>query len=363
VPLRAALSLIGALALIGCGGGTGDDAVTPPPQPPGIYVSASDGNDLGDGSPPSPLKTLTAALAMAGPGDTVYAAPGTYDVANGEVFPLLVPADVTVEGDVPNRGVGVVPTLVSGAGVETGMFATHACVALGEGASVRGLQIQAGSTTYAFTGALIEDATAEVADCTFAPGSYVGIVMTGSGASQFHDNTFQTSSYGIYLVGASSDVTVQGNTFDGPSYGIDMVGALEPSILDNHFGVSTAGPAGIQVQSSSPWIEGNTFGPSTFGTGACVVTIGSPVFRGNTFTGDIGVLLQPSAQADLGTVASPGLNSFAGLTGFAVKHEGGATVQAQGNTWQHAPPIAGQDIVVTGAGSVVYGPGASDKVP
>jgi len=44
---------------------------------------------------------------------TVAVAPGAYDTANGEVFPLVVPSGVTLLGDEDNRGQG---TTVQGEG-------------------------------------------------------------------------------------------------------------------------------------------------------------------------------------------------------------------------------------------------------
>lgn len=56
-----------------------------------LYVDAARPNDTGDGlSWATAFKTLTKGLAQSQVGTTVYVATGTYNTANGEVFPLVV---------------------------------------------------------------------------------------------------------------------------------------------------------------------------------------------------------------------------------------------------------------------------------
>jgi hypothetical protein len=66
-----------------------------------IYVSASSGDDTGDGSSSAPLRSITAALRIAGSGTAIMVASGVYDADNGEEFPLDFPDSVTVEGEDP----------------------------------------------------------------------------------------------------------------------------------------------------------------------------------------------------------------------------------------------------------------------
>jgi hypothetical protein len=65
-----------------------------------IYVNAATGNDdTGIGGRNKPFKTITKGLDVAVAGQTVVAAPGVYDAANGESFPINIPASVTLEGE------------------------------------------------------------------------------------------------------------------------------------------------------------------------------------------------------------------------------------------------------------------------
>ena len=55
---------------------------------PDLYVDASSPDDDGTGAAGSPFKTLTNAFANAQAGTRIHVAPGTYNAANGDVFPL-----------------------------------------------------------------------------------------------------------------------------------------------------------------------------------------------------------------------------------------------------------------------------------
>ena len=64
-----------------------------------LYVNAVTGNDSASGRQSEPFKTITRALQQAQPQTTVYIYPGIYDTENGEVFPFLIPATVSLIGD------------------------------------------------------------------------------------------------------------------------------------------------------------------------------------------------------------------------------------------------------------------------
>lgn len=85
------------LIISGCGGSASSSA---PSEPVGtIYVDSVNGNDIGgDGSNNLPFRTLTHSINM-GRTTQIILAPGTYDSTNGEVFPVIVPAGVTIRSN------------------------------------------------------------------------------------------------------------------------------------------------------------------------------------------------------------------------------------------------------------------------
>src|SRR5512145_3163030 len=110
--------VLGTAILVLCAGNLliscGDGGDSPAPLP--YTVNAASGNDAAGNGVTIPYRTITRALASAGLGDTVTVAPGTYDSALGESFPIVIPPGVTLIGDEANKGNGPAPTLILGGG-------------------------------------------------------------------------------------------------------------------------------------------------------------------------------------------------------------------------------------------------------
>jgi hypothetical protein len=104
------------------------------------YVDAVNGSDAsGDGSPGNPWQTLTHALSQVdGPDVEIHAAPGTYDTALGEVFPL------TMEPGVSLVGSGYTNTVVLGTSANY-VFVFPNTVQYGSDTTIRGFRISGGS--------------------------------------------------------------------------------------------------------------------------------------------------------------------------------------------------------------------------
>ena len=66
-----------------------------------IFVDVARGNDVtGIGSMNRPFKTISKGISVGKSGQIILVAPGTYNVASGESFPLIPTRDVTVQGEV-----------------------------------------------------------------------------------------------------------------------------------------------------------------------------------------------------------------------------------------------------------------------
>src|SRR5688500_17905353 len=68
------------------------------------------------GTQPQPFRTITRAIATVLAGQTIQVAPGTYDAALGETFPLLLPPGTALLGDELTKGNGSTPTRIEGGG-------------------------------------------------------------------------------------------------------------------------------------------------------------------------------------------------------------------------------------------------------
>ena len=61
-----------------------------------IYVDPASGDDTFPGTQAQPLRTVTRALAVSSAGTSIHMAPGIYQSSTGEIFPLQVPAGVSL---------------------------------------------------------------------------------------------------------------------------------------------------------------------------------------------------------------------------------------------------------------------------
>src|SRR2546426_6318021 len=129
---RIPVIILAALALAACPGKKNKKHDDDVPSAPSIYyVNASAGSDMNPGTQTSKFKTITKAMSVATrSGTTVEVAPGLYDVANGETFPITVPAGVLLKGDETTWGGGSTPTSIVGGGLAPGATAGSVGVAL-----------------------------------------------------------------------------------------------------------------------------------------------------------------------------------------------------------------------------------------
>jgi hypothetical protein len=82
-----------------------------------LFVDPRLGRDEQDGSSGrSPLRTITRALQLAQPNSVIILAPGTYSADTGEVFPLRVDRQITLQGNPGRQGLG---TVIQGSGLYT----------------------------------------------------------------------------------------------------------------------------------------------------------------------------------------------------------------------------------------------------
>ena len=193
----------------------------PPPSvqfvsPYDIYVDAQNGDDVtGDGSVNNPYKTITKGLSVAQPSDSVKVAPGTYDVANGEQFPLEVPYLVSLIGDPDTRGGGATPTWIKGYGhLQAQAYVT---IAAQETCQITGFTI-----------------TNDQSSGMFADDGYWGLYVSG------------------HMVRITRN-TIRGNADLGAYFGTPATACVfsDNFVRDNHVGVSFAGPGVTKVEHNS----------------------------------------------------------------------------------------------------------------
>ena len=249
---------------------------------------------------------------------------------------------------------GTTPTVIEGLGAFVIDQWTVATIVGAEGARISGLKIGAATTTLGHMSVVMDSVMTVVSDNTFQSPTYGGIFMHYS-TSSVKDNVFDGSSYGVYIKNCPDAPVIEENSFLSTSIPIDVVGSVTTAVVRNNT-ITGSGQVGIQVQAGQPRIEGNVFDKSTgysFGAVRSQSTSAMPIVRGNTFL-CTNAALNVNGTPDFGTGSDPGNNDFSGVTGVSFTHEGSSTIQALGNTWPNTPPVVGNDIVITGGGSVVF---------
>jgi len=308
---RLSVIILAALALAAC---PGKKKPPEPPVPPAqtiFYVSTS-GSNTNPGTQSSQFKTITHAMTKATrSGSTVYVAAGTYDVANGETFPITVPAGVLLIGDEANKGGGGSPTRIVGGGLAPGSAPGNVGVAVlpGTGSTIAGLTI------------------------TNSNGSFTerrGLILANSTVTLRNNTvTGATHKVGVYI-DASTNHMITGNRI------VDNGGTGTGSGL-------AFGKGGVGTKVEDNVITGNGFGVEYDVAG-----------------GDLG---GGSAGSAGGNVIS--CNTQNDLVSFA---QSAITIHAASNSWDHAPAtrgsIAGDDIYDSfGVANVNATPGTQTSNP
>jgi parallel beta-helix repeat protein len=183
-----------------------------------FVVNATTGLDSNTGAAGSPFKTITHALSLTGSGDTVQVQPGTYDVINGEIYPIAVPAGVSLIGDEVNKGMGGTPTVISGDGVVSGGLT--GAIKAGIGATIAGFQIA--DTVGNFTVYLGANGITLRNNTMPGPSTNAAIYFDSSSNHFITGNVGQNNNWGILAQGTASGSRIENNNFSFNLYGLEF---------------------------------------------------------------------------------------------------------------------------------------------
>jgi parallel beta-helix repeat protein len=256
-----------------------------------LYVNPLTGKDTGTGTSQSPFKTLTRAIAAASSGTTIQLTPGTYNAAGGEVFPLVIPAGVTLLGHEPSKGKGIV--IVGSGKYNSPTFAQqNIALRLESKSQLRGVTVT--NPVEKGTAVWVESTTPIIVNNTFTGSGREGIFVTGTGKPLILDNTFtQNASSGIFLV-RNAKGEVRRNVCQKTGYGIAISDSAAPLVTDNNL---VANYSGIFLsRTAKPVLRRNLIEKNT--NGGLVVTGDSRPDLGSS-QDPAGNVLRDNGQADL----------------------------------------------------------------
>ena len=202
------------------------------------YVNAATGSDTpANGTEVSPWKTVTYALSqISGSGHTLHVAPGTYNIALGETFPILIKNGVSVVGS------DAATCILDAVGSDTTVVR---CVSITDATTrIEGLTLKNGGGTTKRGGMFISAGSAlTVAGCIFTTNSNGAIYIDNSTprivGNVIAKNTSSSSSvYAINCV-SSSHPRIINNTISDNAGGIFIDNASPDSVENNIIAFST----------------------------------------------------------------------------------------------------------------------------
>lgn len=268
-------------------------AANPPVVKAQLFVNPNLGkDDVSAGRDASaPFKTISFALEQAQPGMVIQLAPGNYTSESGEIFPLVVPQGVTLQGNEFNQGSS---TTITGGGFSSSSWWGSQNVALWAKADSQIVGVSVTNSNSRGTGIWIEAANVTVRGCTFSKSAREGVFVAGKASATVENNLFfENSANGIALTGMSTGM-VRNNTFQRTGFGIAVSEKASPQLVNNRVQDNVDGI--VVSHSATPQLRGN-------------------VVEGNKRDGLVAI---SEAKPDLGNTATPGRNTFRNNGRFAV---------------------------------------------
>jgi hypothetical protein len=279
------------------------------------YVSASTGSESNSGtSSGAPFKTIKKAISVALAGDTINVAPGTYNTANGETFPIAMVSGVLLLGSSPattivdatgaiqrviNCNAGNANTRISGFRITGGLtIASSGGVSTGGG-----IYTSNGDQTTISQNFITNNESRGYAGTnpTFISGgnAYGGGIYVDSSSTLIVNNIISnnkaTGGDGVSNYGSSNTGGSAGGAFGGGIYG--ATSARNNTIAGNS---ATGGNGGFSLG------QGGQGGYGA-GGGASLGTYTNDIFANNTSGGGSGGGSSPSGSA--GGTGAGGLDS------------------------------------------------------
>jgi parallel beta-helix repeat protein len=248
-----------------------------------VYVNPATGNDQADGSEVLPFRTITRALQSAQPQTIILLAAGTYSTETGEIFPLVMKPEVTIQGDPTTSGQDFV---IQGGGLFLSPTSAGQNIALlgANQAVLAGVTLT--NPNPRGYGLWTESSSPIVLGNTFTGSTHDGISTVGSSAPLIQGNVFvRNGANGITIFG-NSRPQVRQNVFEQTGFGINISDQAAPLIQDNRVSQNRIG---ILVQKNA-----------------------QPVIRGNLIeeSREDGIAAIARSLPNLGTASEPGNNTF-----------------------------------------------------
>ncbi|BAZ08101.1 S-layer homology domain-containing protein [Calothrix sp. NIES-3974] len=256
-----------------------------------LYVNPVTGNDANTGMRGAPLKSLSRALKVTSTPAIIRLAPGSYNAANGEKFPLVIPEGVTVVGNEANRGLGIV--IDGGGNYQSLTFGVqNITLLLLDDAYLLGVTVT--NHTPKGTGVWIESTMPVIANNTFTNCGREGIFVTGNAKPVIRDNAIARNGSGGLVFANNSKGECIGNLIRKNPLGLAVTDNGAPMIVNNQI---TENKVAIALaKDSRAVLRGNIVSQNTDG----------------------GLLINGNGIPDFGHIHDPAANRFSDNQNFDV---------------------------------------------
>ncbi|HLO88618.1 MAG TPA: DUF1565 domain-containing protein [Nostocaceae cyanobacterium] len=257
-----------------------------------LFVNPSRGDDqAGNGSDRTPYKTITQALLLAQPNTVIMLSPGRYSRETGEIFPIMLKSGVSLQGDISNKGQGVI---ISGGGefLSRNFGGQNVAIVGANQASIKGVTVT--NSNARGYGIWIESTNTLVEENTFTGSTQDGVAIAGSATPSINKNYFYSNGANGITISGNSRPEVRENVFQQTGFGINIAQNAMPVVVGNQI---TGNRSGIVVQANA-----------------------RPVLRQNLIQGnrEDGLVIIAQALPDLGDANNPGQNEFRSNSRFDI---------------------------------------------
>lgn len=285
------------------------------------YVDALAGDDSNPGTSLAPYRTITYAVSQ--PGKTIYVAPGTYDEALGETFPIKIPVGMNLIGNESGKGIETEqnsgytgaginpnegPTLILGGGlIAPGSSTNYTTLTLRNNSTIAGFTITNPKPLYSGNNTAVE-----------VFGELSGIV-TGT---TIRNNTLTGTVGGAgILVSSFNHPASTGNTISGNT------------ITSNYYGIN------YHFSSAAIKVENNLISRNLWGIAIATNTN-----------------VNPSMDLGGGSTGSNGNNTISCNTKYDLRAPvpNTVTLYAKNNHWDHIPPTVA--VLTTDGNADIFNP-------
>ncbi|MGL5510869.1 MAG: DUF1565 domain-containing protein, partial [Microcoleaceae cyanobacterium] len=179
-----------------------------------IHVNSNSGKQNNNGSRTAPVKTISQALSMAKANTVIILSPGNYSTATGEKFPLVLPDQVTIQGN--------------GDFTSASFGQQNVTLVMGDRTRLTGVTVSNQSAGFAIW---LENIKATLTNNTFTSQG-VGLAIEGTSQVIIQENNFLQGKNGM-LIGGTVKGEIRDNLFEKTGQGITVTDQAKPLIVGN----------------------------------------------------------------------------------------------------------------------------------